>query len=141
MCGRMHFIRLVCGAVIIGSLAGCEAPSWSHKLNESFQAASSEESGPRTAEAHRREYASTRSRRSLHWLLAHEIQPGMTYRAVCNVIGEEGERELGDQSLKKTSAHIRIDDETYGWPDSEGHVLCLFFRDNRLINFDPRDFE
>ena len=138
MVGRNKLAAILCAITAGPGLAGCESPAWTHKLNESFESGSAEESAPRTAEEHRREYAASRNRKSFRWLLAHEAQPGMTYRSICQVIGEEGQREFNDTSLKKTP--LRIDDETYGWPDSEGHVQYLFFRDNRLIHFDPEDF-
>lgn len=129
---RIELAGLLC-AGICAWLAGCESPAWTHKLSESFGSTAGE------AENHRREYASNRSRKSLEWLLAHELQPGMPYREVCTALGEEGERELSDRALKKSP--LRVDDETYGWPDNQGHILYLFFREGRLIHFNPEDYE
>jgi hypothetical protein len=78
----------------------------------------------------------------MRWLLAHRVKGGMSYAAVCHVLGEDGERETKDRWLKTGGVNIRIDDEVYAFgPDSEGRNLYLFFRDDRLINFDPDEFK
>jgi hypothetical protein len=43
--------------------------------------------------------------------------------------------------LKTTGVNVRIDDDVYSFEDNEGRALKLFFREDRLINFDPTDFE
>ena len=66
----------------------------------------------------------------------------MSYSAVCHVLGEDGERETKDRWLKTSGANVRIDDEVYSFgPDSEGRILYLFFRDDRLINFEADEFK
>ena len=140
---RMEFIAILAAGLIALADIGCESPSWTHSLNESFNAKDGDPaSGPRTEEEHRREYVETHSRKSMRWLLGHRIRPGMSYNEVCHVLGEEGERETKDRALKTTTTNVRIDDEVYSFgPDSEGRSLYLFFRDERLINFDPADFQ
>lgn len=130
---------MLIGACVVSlAFAGCESPSWTHSLNESFHARSAD--GPRTEEDHRREYVATHSRKSLRWLLSHCVNTGMSYAEVCHALGEEGEVRKKDPAMK-TGVNVRIDDEVYEFgPDSEGRVLVLFFREDRLINFDPSDF-
>jgi hypothetical protein len=129
---------IVCAGLAALALTGCESPSWTHTLNESF--AASKDNGPRTVEEHRREYINTHSRKSMRWLLAHCVKPGMSYGDVCHALGQEGERE-SDRSLKTTGVNVRIDDDVYSFEDNEGRALKLFFREDRLINFDPTEFE
>jgi hypothetical protein len=134
--GMTGFLAAALSAIV---LAGCESPSWTRSLDESFGAA--EQDRPRTEEEHRREYAASHSRKSMRWLLGHGVKPGMSYEQVCRVLGVEGERDP-DPALKTTgNLNVRIDDEVYSFGDSEGRTLKLFFRDDRLINFDPADFE
>jgi len=122
-------------------LAGCESPAWTKSLNESF-GVREDDSGPRTEEEHRREYVKTHSRKSMRWLLSHSVKAGMTYEQVCHVLGEDGERETKDRWLKTGGINVRVDDEVYSFgPDSDGRILYLFFRDDRLINFDASEFK
>jgi hypothetical protein len=137
---RVRITGIVCTGLMALVLTGCESASWTHTLNESF--AAKPERGPRTEEEHRREYIATHSRKSLRWLLAHRVKPGMSYNDVCHMLGEDGTREERDRWLKTSGINIRIDDEVYAFgPDSENRTLYLFFREDRLINFDPTDFE
>lgn len=137
---RMGITVHVCAGLAALVLAGCESPSWTHTLNESF--AAKDEGGPRTEEEHRHDYIANHSRKSLRWLLAHRVKPGMSYEQVCHVLGEDGTREERDRWLKTKGINIRIDDDVYSFgPDSDGRNLYLFFREDRLINFDPTDFE
>ncbi len=137
---RLRTTGPLCTWLAAMALSGCESPSWTHTLNESFKA--SEERQPRTEEEHRREYIEHHSRKSMRWLLAHRVSPGMSYQKVCHVLGEDGKREERDQWLKTGGVNRRIDDEVYSFgPDSDGRMLYLFFREDRLINFDPTEFE
>ena len=98
--------------------------------------------GKRTEEDHRREYVKTHSRKSLNWLLSRCVKAGMTYERVCHVLGEDGERETRDRWLKTGGVNVRMDDDVFSFgPDSDGHMLYLFFREDRLINFEPSDFK
>lgn len=129
---------LIFAALAAIALAGCESPSWTHTLHESFSA--TEAGGPRNEEEHRREYIANHSRKSMRWLLRHSVKPGMSYEQVCHALGAEGERDP-DPSLKTGNLNVRIDDEVYSFGDSDNRNLKLFFREDRLINFDPTDFE
>ena len=135
---RLAIGGLLSACLAVMALAGCESPSWTRTLNESFQA--SDKNEPRTEEEHRREYIATRSRKSMRWLLANRVRPGMSYQEVCHVLGEEGERET-DRAFKTGGVNVRLDDDVYSFgPDSENRALKLFFREDRLINFDPDEF-
>jgi hypothetical protein len=134
----MGMTALLCAWSCTLGFTGCESPAWTHTLHESFRA--QDEGGPRTEEEYRRDYVKTHSRKSMRWLLAHCVRPGMSYEKVCHALGQEGERET-DRTLKTTGINVRIDDDVYSFEDNEGRALKLFFRDDRLINFDPTDFE
>lgn len=136
----MRMAALIGAWVVTLAAAGCESPAWTHTLNDSFNAKAAE-GGPRTEEEHRREYIATHSRKSMRWLLGHCVNTGMSYAEVCHALGEEGEVRKKDPAMK-TGVNVRIDDEVYEFgPDSEGRVLVLYFREDRLINFDPSDFK
>lgn len=140
MVARFEITRLLWVLFVAGAVAGCESPSWTRSINESFGA--NEKSGPRTEEQNRQEYADTHSRESLNWLLSHCIKPGNSYKQVCQTLGEEGTREPNDRLRKAQGNTYRIDDEVYAFgPDSKGRTLYLAFREDRLVNFDPEEFK
>ena len=88
---RVGITGFVCAGLMALALPGCESPSWTHTLNESFAAA--KDSGPKTEEEHRRDYIANHSRKSLRWLLAHRVKQGMSYDDVRHVLGEDGTHE------------------------------------------------
>jgi hypothetical protein len=137
---QFKIIRFAFALFVAGVVAGCESPSWTHSLNESFGA--KEKSGAGTEEQHRQEYADTHSRESLNWLLSHCVKPGHSYKQVCDILGEEGTHEPNDRLRKAHGETYRIDDEVYAFgPDSNGRTLYLAFREDRLVNFDPEEFK
>ena len=126
-------------ALALAAVAGCESPAWTRTLSDSFAAKS--ESEPHNEDWHRRQYQENRSRKSLHWLLAHRLQTGMTYKEVTRVLGDDGERETKDREILTQGGPYRVGDEGYSFgPDSEGQSVILYFRDDKLINFDPAEF-
>jgi hypothetical protein len=136
---RLGISGPLCAWLAALALTGCESPSWTHALNESFNAKA--EGGPQTEEQHRREYIANHNRKSMRWLLAYRVRPGMSYDQVRHILGEEGELET-NRSLKTGGVNVRVDDDVYAFgPDSEGRSLKLFFREDRLINFNPEDFQ
>jgi hypothetical protein len=138
---RMRTAALLCAWLIAAALAGCESPAWTKTLNESF-GIREDSPNPRTEEEHRTDYVKTHSSKSMRWLLYHCVRQGMSYKDVSHNLAEEGERVSNDPTLKTGGANIRIDDEVYKFgPDDQGHELYLFFRDDRLINFDPSEFK
>jgi hypothetical protein len=141
MHNRMRTNGIFAAWFVAVALAGCESPAWTRSLNESFGARENS-TGPRTEEDHRREYVKSHSRNSMRWLLSHCVNQGMSYDQVRHILGEEGERETNDRWLKTGATNVRVDDEVYSFgPDSEGHMLYLYFREDRLINFDPSEFK
>ena len=140
---KLGITPFVCAWLAVVFCAGCESAAWTHSLNEAFRSKDERKAGsePRTEEEHRQEYIGTHSRKSMRWLLYHRVRPGVSYQDVCRLLGEDGERETKDRWLKTNGTNIRIDDEVYRFgPDDQGHTLYLFFRDDRLINYDRDEF-
>jgi hypothetical protein len=133
---RSRPIVLLCGLAL---LSGCESPGWMHTLRESFSM--SADAGYKAEEANRREFQATGSRKALVWLLANRIDTGMSYGDVCQVLGQDGEREYVDRWLKEKGSTFRLDDAIYRFgPDDEGHSYYLAFRDGHLVNYDRDHF-
>lgn len=96
---------------------------------------------PQQANSRRSEFQIDRSSQALSWLLAHQVENGMTVAAVNEVLGESGELFRNDQSLKNNAGQYHQTDVGYRWgPDASGRSVVLFFRDGKLVNFDPEEF-
>jgi hypothetical protein len=117
-----------------GCLIGCETlPNWRQPADSKSPAEIEEE--------HRAKYQETRDPAALRWLLAQRLENGMSLEDVGRVLGEDGEREFNDQRFKEKEGRYRVDDEMYRFgPDAQGQVYYLGFRDNRLVNFNGRDY-
>jgi len=100
-----------------------------------------EVSAKRTLESERTRYQTDRESSAARWLLAHCVKPHMTVKEINDILGEDGKRVRDDTWLKRGNGY-RQDDIVYSWgPDNHGHDIYLVFRDKRLINFDPKEFE
>ena len=101
--------------------------------------------GPSIAEqelTHRKEYQLNGSRKALQWLLANRIDQGMDRKTVSEILGQEGERKRDDNKFKSQSSSIRRGDKTYRYgPDNGGRSIYLMYRDDKLINYDAKDFQ
>lgn len=128
---------LVCAAA--GAWSGCE--SVGKGTPQLFSKSSSEDSSKRTVDSERRRYQTDRDPSAARWLLAHSVRPHMTVKEINDVFGEDGTRVHDDTWLKRGNGY-REDDTVYRWgPDKTGRDIYLVFRDKRLINFDPKEFE
>jgi len=134
------FRKVVPGLLFVAVFcAGCESASWMRSLHSSF--AQQTEQERRNEEAHRKRYRETHDRKSLHWLLSHRVETGMSYKDVCKIVGEDGTREARDNWLKSKGATYQLGDDIYAFgPDSEGQTVYLAFREDMLVNYDPLDF-
>jgi hypothetical protein len=95
----------------------------------------------RTLQSERGRYQADRDPAAMRWLLAHQIQSHMTVADINNVFGEDGTRVYDDAWLKKGNGY-RTDDVVFRWgPDKNGRNIYLVFREKRLINFDPKEYE
>lgn len=75
---------------------------------------------------------------ALDWLLAHRIENGMSVDEVSEVLGDTGEKLEQDGQYKNNGGLYQTTDQGYRWgPDRKGRSVTLFFRDGRLVHFDP----
>ena len=90
---------------------------------------------------HREEFLLKRDHKALYWLLSNRVSNGMLLSDVEQIIGEPGERE-NDTTRFKSDGLYQTTDVAYKWgPDHLGYSAVLFFRDGRVCNFNPKDFE
>ncbi len=93
-------------------------------------------------EEHRERYQETRDPDDRDWLLGHAVESGMTPTEVTRVLGQEGKRVGNDAWIKNGEGHYQVDDQAWKWgPDKEGKSVILVFRDSKLVNFDPHEFQ
>jgi hypothetical protein len=89
----------------------------------------------------RTEYQTTHSRKALRWLIANKLDAGMSLEDVSHIIGQDGELEQNSGWLKRKHGAYRVDDKAYRFgPDDKGESVYLFFREGKLVNFDPKQF-
>ena len=124
-------------AATFALLEGCEGL---HEMN--IAKWGDTQDGHKQEEVHRKQYQADRDPAALRWLLAHRIHTSMRVEEVNNVLGEEGAREYNDNWLTTKGGQYRTDDKVYKWgPDANGRSVYLVFRDGRLTNFDPSEYE
>ena len=88
----------------------------------------------------RQKFVSERDPAAFKWLLTHRISNEMTVAEVASVMGEAGERRPDDREYKTNGGNYHTTDVGYQWgPDRTGHTVVLFFRDGKLIHFDPAE--
>ncbi len=89
----------------------------------------------------REKFAINRDHMALYWLLANRISTGMDKHEVEDVLGEPGEI-ANEFSGVKSEGIYQSTDNAYRWgPDNKGHSVVLFFRDGRVTNFNPKDYQ
>jgi len=93
-------------------------------------------------ERHRKRFQEGRDPEAMCWLLANRVESGQSPMDVGRVLGEQGERVVNDGWIKNDGGYYQTGDECWKWgPDREGHSVLLVFREGRLVNFDPREFQ
>lgn len=124
---------------VIASLLGCETIE-SSSLGRMLPFGKKNNLAPQEAEQ-RQKFMNERDPDAFRWLLSHRIHNEMTAEQVAHVLGESGERRLDDREYKTNGGFYHMTDVGYQWgPDRTGHTVVLFFRDGKLINFDPAEF-
>jgi hypothetical protein len=123
----------------VGSAVGCASsdPRW-QEFFEPFapQVSVAEINAQRTA------FQTDRTPAALDWLLAHQLESGMSVAVVNQAIGETGEKVEQDLALKQHGGQYQATDVGYKWgPDTNGRSVVLFFRDGKLVHFDPTEFQ
>ena len=129
--------RYVSLVVVSVAIFGCESGLRNLKIpGVSSQAELAAET---RLEAKKRDrFQESKSPEAIRWLLSKRIQTGMTLSEVNRVIGQDGLRRWNDAQFKSRNAGVLATDETWAWgPDEKGNSYFLFFRNDRLVNFDP----
>jgi hypothetical protein len=94
------------------------------------------------ADEMRMEYQESGSPAAIRWLLAHSVKQGMEPAEVGEALGDTGRRVEDDGWIKNDGGRFQVGDQAYKWgPDNDGNSYFLVFRDHKLVNFNPREFE
>jgi hypothetical protein len=103
--------------------------------------ASPDDPPKKTPDSERRRYQVDRDPAAMRWLLAHCVHRAMTVKEINDALGEDSVRVHDDTWVKRGNGY-REDDTVYRWgPDKNGRNVYLVFREGKLINFDPKEFE
>ena len=123
----------------IALLSGCESFEQS-SLSRMLPFGKKTNLAPQEVEQ-RQKFMNERDPEAFRWLLSQRIHNEMSAEQVAHVLGESGERRLNDREYKTNGGFYQTTDVGYQWgPDRTGHTVVLFFRDGKLINFDPAEF-
>jgi hypothetical protein len=127
----------LCAAATL--FVGCTATGMT--TPQALAKASPEDSAKKTPDSQRRLYQVERDPAALRWLLAHCVHRQMSVKEINDAIGEDSARVHDDTWVKRGNGY-REDDTVYRWgPDKNGRNVYLVFREGKLINFDPKEFE
>ena len=131
---------MVCSIAVILLSSGCETmPEWDSKAMSGSHRVEKKVSA---AEKYRMRFQTERDAKALDWILKNRLHSGMSRATVEKELGEEGEYQETSKWLKATGGTFRTTDEAYKWgPDESGRSVYLIFRDDVLVNFNPKDFE
>ena len=98
--------------------------------------------GPYEEQKYREAFLVDKDPEAMRWLMANRLHSGMTVAQVGLAFGEDGEREYNDRWIKTKGGQYRTGDKAYRWgPDNLGNSMYLVFRENQLVNYDPREYE
>lgn len=139
---RNHLVMpILLGTVILfGTVSGCESFGEIKLPGMTTSAELNQEK--KLAQEHREQFQINGSPEAIRWLKANRIQTGMSLQTVEQVIGNPGERVYDDDRYKARDDRYHIGDETYKWgPDSNGNSHLLVFRNNRIVNYNPKEFQ
>lgn len=127
---EIHWRFWLCAVL---ALAGCEsAPKLPWVARGEAHAAKTRE--------FRQRYQEEQDPDALNWLLHEHVENGMTLEEVIGALGSPGEPEPDAQEYRKGNLY-HVTDEAHKWgPDRDGRSVVLFFRDGKLVNFEPNEF-
>ena len=135
---RPLFSPLMWCLLILTALPGCGTIEQS-SLGRMLPFGDKTNVAPQEAEQ-RQKFLTKRDPDAFLWLLAHRVHNEMTVQQVAHVLGEAGERRDDDRAYKTNGGFYQTTDVAYQWgPDSKGHTVVLFFRDGKLVHFDPAE--
>ena len=131
------FGRCVLLVVVAAAISGCESGFRNIKL-PGFSSQAEVAAETRSAAKQRDRFQESQSSEAIRWLLSKRISNGMTLSEVDHVIGQDGQRRWNDAQFKSRNAGVIATDESWEWgPDEKGMSYILFFRNDRLVNFEP----
>jgi hypothetical protein len=140
MSGRCGFFACICLAVALA--VGCEAALREMKLPGGPPTTGELQAESRMADRQRERYRETQDATALRWLLAKRIRSGMTLAEVNRELGQDGSRRYEDSRFKARNIGVQRTDETWEWgPDKHGATYLLFFRNDRLVNYEPSQYD
>jgi hypothetical protein len=133
--------RFILGLLCASIASGCTVITALHKAGvPGLDAYIKDEDAP-IAMKKRDEFLTTRDGDALRWLLTRRIETGQTLSAVNSILGEDGERVHDDNAMKTGNRNVQSTDQAYKWgPDNEGRSFVIFFRDGRVVGFDPSQY-
>ncbi len=118
---------------------GCEAI---HDPITTFTGSKASTEDELLAEEHREKFLADGDADSIRWLLVHRVKQGMSRDEVAREIGVPGERQRHVPWKDAGGTSFQVTDHVYKWgPDEKGHAYPLVFRNNLLVNYDPRDYQ
>lgn len=122
------------GGLLVVSLLGCSTLPILAELTPKPEPTKQE-----VAE-HRQKFLIDGDPDAFRWLTANQLENGMTVDEVGAVYGDPGEMLEQDGQYKNKGGLYQTTDQGYRWgPDREGKSITLFFREGRLIYFDPKE--
>ena len=126
--------------LVVALLSGCETLEQS-SLGRMLPFGAKTNHSPQATE-HRQKFLNERDPDAFRWLLSHRLHNEMSVQQVEHELGESGERRNDDREYKTNGGYYQTTDVGYQWgPDRQGHTVVLFFRDGKLINFDPDELQ
>ena len=132
-------VLLTLSLLMIALLSGCGSIEQS-SLSRMLPFGNKTNLAPQEAEQ-RQKFLNDRDPDAFRWLLSQRVHNEMSAEQVAHVLGESGERRPDDREYKTNGGFYQTTDVGYQWgPDRTGHTVVLFFRDGKLINFDPTEF-
>ncbi len=134
----MQRMKLTWAMLLMGVLVGCETL---HQAGVPGLEQYVKDEDAIAAPNYRERFQVDRDPAAFSWLMRHRVRTGMTVAEVSEALGDSGEEFSSSQDLKKGLTEYQTTDVAFRWgPDSEGRSVILFFRDGRLIQFNPNDF-
>jgi hypothetical protein len=132
----------VCAVLAVTATTGCEIALRSLKLPGGPPTSGELEAEAQQAGRQRKRFRETQDAAALRWLLAKRVRTGMALAEVNRELGQDGNRRYEDAKFKARNIGVRQTDETWEWgPDKNGTTYVLFFRNDRLMNFDPSQYD
>lgn len=91
---------------------------------------------------HRKRFQLEGDPESIRWLKANRLKQGMPLGDVNQILGMDGTPVSDRRRFIEKNSLYQNSDRLYKWgPDSRGNSHFLVFRNDRLVNYDPKEFQ